>query len=126
MMKRVWLLLMILCLTPGILAGTVCGIDDELPLVPVGHVYSSDADTTCNICGHVREVKLPALLGDADGSETVDFFDGMLVLQYYAGTIGPAQLDLSVSDVDNSGSIDFFDGMYILQYYAGVLEQLPV
>lgn len=64
-------------------------------------------------------------LGDVDHSGDVNFFDGMLVLQYYAGVVDETGLDVSLADVDAGGSIDFFDGMYMLQYYAGVIDKLP-
>lgn len=66
------------------------------------------------------------LMGDVDGSESVDYFDAMLVMQYFAGIADETGLNTGVADVDSSGSIDFFDAMYILQYFAGLVETLPV
>lgn len=66
-----------------------------------------------------------AVLGDVDGSGSVDFFDGMYVLQYYAGLIDENQINIRAADVDGSGDVSFFDGMYILQRYAGILEAFP-
>lgn len=79
----------------------------------------------CQQIMNALTVTTPVLLGDVDHSGDVNFFDGMLVLQYYAGVIDETGLDVSVADVDAGGSIDFFDGMYMLQYYAGVIEKLP-
>lgn len=98
---------------------SISHVDNET--AATGHTY--DDAGLCTVCG---AEKPQILLGDADGSGTVDFFDGMYVLQYYAGLLDESQLNAAASDVDNSGTIDFFDGMYILQYYAGVLAQLPV
>lgn len=66
------------------------------------------------------------IVGDADGNGSVDYFDAMVVMQYFAGLIDETQLDVSAADVDNSGDLDFFDGMYILQYFAGIIDALPV
>lgn len=86
------------------------------------HKYVSDPS---NIVSGVYEVPRVNLTGDVDGSGSVDFFDGMYVLQYYAGLIDENQIDISAADVDGSGNINFFDGMYILQCYAGIVETLP-
>lgn len=66
----------------------------------------------------------PAIQGDVDGSGSVDYFDAMLVMQYFAGIVEGRELNIEVADVDSSGMIDFFDGMYILQYFAGIIDQL--
>lgn len=67
-----------------------------------------------------------ALVGDVDGTNDVNFFDGMYILQYYAGLIPETELNTSAADVDGNGAVDFFDGMYVLQYYAGIIDKLPV
>lgn len=66
-----------------------------------------------------------AELGDVDGNGSVDYFDAMQVMQYFAGIIDENELDVSLADVDSSGTVDFFDGMYILQYFAGLIEEFP-
>ncbi len=65
------------------------------------------------------------LLGDVDGSGTVDSTDARLILQYYAKKIGENDLDLTVADVDDSGTVDSTDARLILQYYAKKIEALP-
>lgn len=94
-------------------------------LETIDHRYSDDRDRDCDVCGYEREIKTDILLGDVDGSDSIDFFDGMIILQYYAGIIDDTQLNVSAADVDGNGAVDFFDGMYVLQYYAGILDKLP-
>lgn len=64
--------------------------------------------------------------GNVDGNDSVDYFDAMIVIQYFTGMIGEDDLNVSAADVDGSGSVDFFDAMYILQYFAGLIDKFPV
>lgn len=98
--------------------GSVLTAQETVPAA--GHQFADELDTICDICGFEREA--PYLPGDADNSGTVDFFDAMLILQYYAGLIDETQLNLKAANVDAISAINFFDGMLILQHYAGIID----
>lgn len=89
-----------------------------------GRKYGS---SSCKSTGlYTLDVSYAAVeLGDVDASKSIDFFDGMYTLQYYAGILDSSALAVGAADVDNSGEVNYFDTMYILQYYAGLFDRLP-
>ena len=64
-------------------------------------------------------------LGDVDGDGSITSTDARLTLQYYAGKIKAADLDVAAADVDGDGSITSTDARLILQYYAGKIPNFP-
>lgn len=58
-------------------------------------------------------------LGDVDGSNTVDVFDAVAILQHIVATGSEGALtgaSLLAADFDDSGSVDVFDAVAVLQY----------
>lgn len=97
-----------------------CGCGEILDVAE--HTYADDADAECDICGYIRTVVVP---GNVDGNDSVDYFDAMLVIQYFTGLTDENAVNVSAADVDGSGNVDFFDAMYILQYFAGIITEFP-
>lgn len=85
-----------------------------------GHEYIKE-----QILG-IMDVRRTVLWGDADSSGAVDVDDAQLVLEYYAGLVDEADIELAVSDVDSSGAVDVDDAQLILELYAGLLDKFPV
>ena len=63
-------------------------------------------------------------LGDANGDNSIDIVDALLVAQYYVrlpiSTFYP-----DVADVDASGTIDIVDALLIAQFYVGLITEFP-
>lgn len=64
------------------------------------------------------------LLGDADGSGTVNIIDALVVAQVYVG-FDLARFIASNADVDGSGAINIIDALLIAQYYVGSITEFP-
>jgi endoglucanase len=60
------------------------------------------------------------LLGDVNGSGSIDIVDALLVAQYYVG-LNPAGFVTANADVTKDGSIDIVDALRIAQYYVGLI-----
>ncbi len=60
------------------------------------------------------------LLGDVNGSGTIDIVDALLVAQFYVG-LNPANFNQALADVNASGTIDIVDALRIAQYYVGLI-----
>jgi mannan endo-1,4-beta-mannosidase len=63
------------------------------------------------------------VLGDVNGSGSVDIVDALLVAQYYVG-LSPSGFNQSLADTNCSGGIDIVDALRIAQYYVGLITQL--
>jgi hypothetical protein len=61
----------------------------------------------------------PSLIGDVNGSESVDIVDALLVAQYYVG-LTTSSFNSCFADVNRSGSIDIIDALRIAQCYVGL------
>ncbi|MBE6768192.1 MAG: hypothetical protein E7549_04690 [Ruminococcaceae bacterium] len=70
-------------------------------------------------------VKRDALLGDVDGSGTVDSTDARMVLQYAVKKIGASALNVEQADVDGNGTVDSTDARLILQYAVKKIDKFP-
>ena len=84
---------------------TVCGDSYDEPIPATGeHVYDSDTDADCNLCGEKREVTLP---GDMDGNGKVNNRDLGLLQQYLNGNdMSGKTFDLTAIDLDGNGKIN--------------------
>jgi hypothetical protein len=65
-----------------------------------------------------------AILGDVNGSGSVDIVDALLGAQYYVG-LNPANFTAASADVNASGAIDIVDALLIAQYYVGLITSFP-
>lgn len=72
-----------------------------------------------------RHLDIAAVLGDADGTGTIDSSDARLVLQYAVGKIGAQAVDFAAADVDGSGALDSTDARLILQYAVDKIDRFP-
>ena len=84
---------------------TECGDSYDEPIPATGeHVYDSDTDADCNLCGEKREVTLP---GDMDGNGKVNNRDLGLLQQYLNGNdMSGKTFDLTAIDLDGNGKIN--------------------
>lgn len=82
------------------------------------HYYEDEYDTTCNICGEVREL---TVFGDANGDKAVNNLDAACILQHDSGIISLEAGDMSAADVDDDGSVNNIDASLILQLDAGLI-----
>jgi hypothetical protein len=64
------------------------------------------------------------VLGDANGSGTVDIIDALAIAQYYVGN-PPANFVEAAADVDCSGSINIVDALMVARLYVGLITELP-
>lgn len=67
----------------------------------LGHVYDSDSDPDCNVCGAVRVVALP---GDVDGNGKTNNRDLGILQKHLNGT--DVTLDEVAADMDGNGKIN--------------------
>jgi len=65
-----------------------------------------------------------ALLGDTDGSGTIDIVDALLVAQVYVG-IDVANYNPLCADTNCNGAVDIVDALLIAQIYVGLLPGAP-
>ena len=63
--------------------------------------------------------------GDANGDETVDTADAVLVLQKAANLIADDAIDMEAADVNADGEVDTADAVLILQKSAGLVDKFP-
>jgi arabinoxylan arabinofuranohydrolase len=64
------------------------------------------------------------ILGDVNGSGTVDIVDALLIAQYYVG-LNPSGFVAANADVNCSGGIDIVDALLVAQYYVGLIASFP-
>jgi hypothetical protein len=64
------------------------------------------------------------VLGDVNGSGTVDIVDALLIAQYYVG-LNPVGFNAANADVNCSGTIDIVDALLVAQYYVGLVSNFP-
>jgi hypothetical protein len=64
------------------------------------------------------------LMGDANGSGSVDIVDALVIAQYYVG-LTPSVFVAAASDVNCSGAIDIVDALLVAQYYVGLITTFP-
>jgi glucuronoarabinoxylan endo-1,4-beta-xylanase len=62
------------------------------------------------------------LLGDVNGSGTIDIVDALLSAQYYVGLETPG-FNRECADTNCSGSFDIVDSLLIAQYYVGLIDK---
>jgi mannan endo-1,4-beta-mannosidase len=60
------------------------------------------------------------LLGDVNGSGSIDIVDALLIAQYYVG-LNPQGFNTDAADVNSSGTIDIVDALLVAQYYVGLI-----
>ena len=85
---------------------TVCGDNYTTDPVPATgkHVYDSDLDPDCNVCGEKRNVTVP---GDADGNGKVNNRDlGLLLLYLNDGDLSGKVFDVIAMDMDGNGKLN--------------------
>ena len=63
----------------------------------------------------------PGLLGDVDGSGTVNANDALLLMRCVLGLVEETDLDLSVGDYDGDGSVNANDALTIMRFALGLL-----
>jgi len=63
-----------------------------------------------------------ALLGDVNGSGTVDIVDALMTAQYFVG-LSPAGFVEANADVNCDSSITIVDALMIAQYYVGLISK---
>lgn len=64
------------------------------------------------------------MLGDVDGSGTINIVDALIVAQYYVG-LNPAGFNPAYADVDGNGTINIVDALLIARYYVGLITEFP-
>jgi endoglucanase len=72
--------------------------------------------------GFTFQVYAEAILGDVNGSSTIDIVDALLVAQHYVGL--PVAIDTAQADVNCDGAIDIVDALDIARYFIGLLDSL--
>jgi len=90
------------------------------------HRYADSTDTTCEVCYHRRSKT--TILGDVDGSGTIDSTDARIVLQYAVKRLDSNSLAANgwtMADVDGSGKVDSTDARLILQYAVKKISKFP-
>jgi alpha-galactosidase len=60
-------------------------------------------------------------LGDANGDESIDIVDALLIAQYYVG-LDPSGFIPGNADTNCDGSIDIVDALLVAQYYVGLIN----
>ncbi len=85
----------------------------------LGHSY---VDGVCEHCGEADPNAVQ--MGDANGDGEINFFDAILILQYYTEEEDNS-IHMEAADVNGDGEINYLDAMMILQYYVGDLESFP-
>jgi beta-galactosidase len=65
-----------------------------------------------------------SMMGDVNGSGTIDIVDALLVAQAYVG-LNPANFDSICADVNCSGTVDIVDALLVAQYYVGLISSFP-
>jgi lysophospholipase L1-like esterase len=65
-----------------------------------------------------------SLMGDVNGSGSVDIVDALVVAQAYVG-LNPANYNAECADANCSGSVDIVDALLIAQYYVGLISSFP-
>jgi dienelactone hydrolase len=65
-----------------------------------------------------------SLMGDANGTGTVDIVDALVVAQAYVG-LDPTNYNAECADTDCSGSVDIVDALLIAQLYVGLISSFP-
>lgn len=79
-----------------------------------------------NLVSNAVYYEVPGLMGDADGNDTVDIEDALLVLQVASGTKSKYELTLFANaDVDSDGEITIIDARQILRCTAGLTSLKP-
>jgi hypothetical protein len=65
-----------------------------------------------------------SLMGDVDGSGSIDIVDALLVAQAYVG-LNPANYNDACADVDCSDSANIVDALLVAQLYVGLISSFP-
>ena len=81
------------------------------------HTYDDKYDAGCNVCGHIREVPVRPIFGDASGDGVVNGRDMALLQQYMADW--DVIVDEAAADVNDNGVINARDVALLQQYIAG-------
>jgi len=66
-----------------------------------------------------------AIDGDANGDNSVNITDALLVSQFYVGILLPGNIDEICSDVNCSNIVDIVDALLIARYYVKLISQFP-
>ena len=64
--------------------------------------------------------------GDANGNNTLDFDDALLVLRAAVGLSALPEEVARYCDVNGNGVLDFDDALLILRHSIGLIEKFPV
>jgi predicted esterase len=65
-----------------------------------------------------------SLLGDVNGSGTIDIVDALLIAQAYVG-LNPSGYNEACADTNCSGSVDIVDALLLAQMYVGLISSFP-
>jgi predicted esterase len=65
-----------------------------------------------------------SLLGDVNGSGSVDIVDALLIAQAYVG-LNPENYNGSCADTNCSGAVDIVDSLLVAQMYVGLISGFP-
>ncbi|MBN1699883.1 MAG: dockerin type I repeat-containing protein [Spirochaetales bacterium] len=63
------------------------------------------------------------VLGDVNGSGSVDIVDALQIAQYYVG-LNPSGFNVDAADADCSGTVNIVDALRVAQYYVGLVSEL--
>jgi len=111
------------CTATGLTEGSHCDVCGEVIIKQdvvdmIDHTYDDDFDDTCNECGHIREVDMEFIPGDADGNGVADSSDAVMILRALAG-YAVENFNEEAADFDRSGTADSTDAVMILRKLAG-------
>jgi dienelactone hydrolase len=62
-----------------------------------------------------------SLMGDANGSGSIDIVDALVIAQEYVG-LNPSNYNAACADVNCSGTVDIVDALLVAQMYVGLIS----
>lgn len=71
------------------------------------------------------DTKPDVTYGDANGDNTIDVSDALLICQIYLGNVAPTDTQNAAADVNGDGTVDVSDALMICQYYLGNITEFP-
>ena len=71
------------------------------------------------------DTKPDVTYGDANGDNTIDVSDALLICQIYLGNVAPTDTQNAAADVNGDGAVDVSDALMICQYYLGNITEFP-
>lgn len=71
------------------------------------------------------DTKPDVTYGDANGDNTIDVSDALLICQIYLGNVAPTDTQNAAADVNGDGTVNVSDALMICQYYLGNITEFP-